>query len=131
MPACLPGKVADFQSRVFTEASRDRANTARRFKFGLLAGTLQEPSERRAKTACGCFSFAGVGEESRLPSDTTSDPQHHGLAWQQAASKPRGIELNLDLFESDRRDRVAMRCTGTIENRGRTGDEPRAEFGLV
>jgi hypothetical protein len=131
MPACLSGKVADFQGRVFTEASRDRANPARRFKLGLLGGTFQEPSERRAKTALGRFSFAGVGEESRLPSDTTSDPQHYGLAWQQPASQPRGIKLNLDLFESDRRDRVAMRCASTIEDRGRTGDEPRSDFGLV
>jgi hypothetical protein len=131
MPAGLPGKVADPQGRVFTEASRDRANPARRLKSGLLAGTFQEPSERRAKTAFGCFSFAGVGEESRLPSGTTPDPQRHGLAGQQPASKPTGIELNLDLFESDRRDRVAMRCASAIEDRGWTGDEFRPDFGLV
>jgi hypothetical protein len=93
--------------------------------------SLQKPLQRRAQATLGCFSFASFDELPLLPPHATSDPQCHGHGRKQPASEPGRIELDLDLFESKRRDRVAMSCAGTIEDRGRTRDEPPADFGLV
>jgi hypothetical protein len=131
MPACPSGKVSDFQGGVFTESSRDRANPARGFTLGLPAGTFQKPLQSCAKTVFGRFGLASVSEKSRFPSDTPSDPQHDGHGWKQGSSKPGRIELNLDLFESHRRDGVAMSRASAIEHRGRAGDELLPDFGLV
>src|SRR5262247_2094839 len=131
MPACLSGKVADPQGRVFTESSRDRGDPLCRLPLGLLAGTFQEALQSCAKAVFGCFCATFLSEKSGLPARTTSDPRHHGHRRQQAATKPGRIELNLDLFESHSRDCVAMSCASTIENRGRTGDELLPDFSLV
>jgi hypothetical protein len=79
----------------------------------------------------GCFCLAGVSEVSRLSADATSDPQHGGRKWKQPASKPGGIELDLNLFESYRRGCVAMTRAGAIKDRRRAGDEVLPDFGLV
>jgi hypothetical protein len=131
MPAYFYRKVADFQGRVFPEASAQRADPARGRRLRLAARPFQEPLERCTKVIFAGFCLASVSEASRLFADASSDPQHDGRRWKCPASKPGGIELDLDLFESNRRGCVAMTRAGAIEDRGRPGDEVLPDFSLV
>src|SRR5580700_8645892 len=131
MPVYLYRKVADFQGGVLAEASPHRADPVRRRPLRLAARPFEEPLERCAKVIFGCFCLAGVSEVSRLSADATSDPQHGGRKWKQPASKPVGIELDLNLFESYRRGCVAMTRAGAIKDRRRAGDEVLPDFSLV
>ena len=131
MPPYLSREVADVQGRVLPEASVDRANPARRLTPGLSACNLQEPLERCTKVIFGCRYFASMSEAPRLARGTTSVPPHHGQSWNQPASKPVRIELDLDLFESNRRGRLAMSRPGAIEDGRGARDERRADFSLV
>jgi hypothetical protein len=130
MPACLSREVADFQGRVFREAAGDRANPPRRLTLGLPARPFEEPLERCTKAIFGYPCFASTSEVSRVSPGTISDPPRHGQSWQ-PASKPGRIELDLDLFESNRSGRIAMSRAGAIKDRGRAGDEFLPDFSLV
>src|SRR5579863_3998754 len=131
MPVYLLRKVADSQGGVFAEASAHRADPARRHPLRLAARPFQEPLERCAKLIFGCFCLASVSEVSRLSADATSDPERGGRKRKQLASKPGGIELDLNLFESYRRGCVAMTRAGAIKDRRRAGDEVLPDLSLV
>src|SRR5215469_3349546 len=131
MAVCLSRKVADSQRRIFPQAPGDRTDPARRFMLRPPARPFEEPLDRITQVTLGYFCLASVDKVSRLSSDVTSDPFHDGYTWQQSASNPERIELDLDLFESNGRGRVAMARAGAIENRGGSGNELLSDFRLI
>src|SRR5215467_11645356 len=115
MPTRLQREVADSQSCVFAQAPGHRPDPARGLSLRLPVRSLQEPLQRFTNAILGCFHRASASQVAHLPAEVTTDPQRDRHTRQQAASKPGRIELDLDLFESNRRGRVAMTRAGAIE----------------
>src|SRR5690349_18606872 len=101
MPVDRCRQVADCQRGVFSEVSDDRADPARAVTLSRTGGPRQEPLKRCAKMTFGYFRLASTSEGSRLSADGASEPPQYGQMRKKLPSKPGGIELDLDLFESD------------------------------
>lgn len=61
----------------------------------------------------------------------TADPMKNGCAWNRSASEPLWIELDFNLFESDRQGRVAMSRTRAVKDGRRTVNHAPSELGLI
>src|ERR1700678_1425505 len=78
------------------------------------AGGLVSASNRRHKLAYRSPNAdrvnggrAVLDQGSRHEACMTPDPMRNGCAWNRSASEPLWIELDLNLFESDRQGRIA------------------------
>jgi hypothetical protein len=130
MSARLSVKISDSQCGVFAQPTRDCANPTGRLTLRLPACTPEEPLDRSARASFGRV-VASLCEAAHLCAGSTSNPLRHRYGWKRLTPEPGGIELNLDLLESKRRNRVSMSCAAAIENRRWTGDELLPGFSLV
>lgn len=131
VPPCLDRKIGDFKGGVFAEPSPDPVDPDGRRMLGQPACTFHEPPQRRAQSIFGGVVPTSSSKAPCVPTGATADPLSDGDLRKEPVAKPSRVELDLDLFEPDRRDCVAMGCAGAIKDRGGTGDERLPDLRLV
>ena len=119
------------QRGVFPKAPRDHIEPRS-------AGRLVSASNSRHKLAYRSSNASRVnrpravlGQGSRHEACMTADPMRNGCAWNRNASEPLWIELDFNLFESDRQGRIAMGRTRAVKDGRRTVNHAPSELGLI
>src|ERR1700678_2311895 len=122
-------ELVDLQRYIRVEPSRDRSDPIGRIALGPDIRTFHETPHRRAKSFFARLCAAKTHKVSNLRACASVQPSRHRHI--RHGSKPRRIELDLDLLETERADDIAMRSARLKENRRGAGDEVFAELGLV
>ncbi len=129
MPSRILCKIVGAQGRIIAQASRDRIDPVWALTAGFAIGALHELPHGRTKLHFFRIRAAQPHQRSRFRARASAQPLRHRRI--RHVSKPRRIELDLDLLETERTNDIAMRSARPKENRRRAGNDRLAEFGLV
>src|ERR1700722_2735772 len=131
MSSHVSRELMHLQRGVFPKAPRDHIEPRS-------AGRLVSASNSRHKLAYRSSNASRVnrpravlGQGSRHEACMTADPMRNGCAWNRNASEPLWIELDFNLFESDRQGRIAVGRTRAVKDGRRTVNHAPSELGLI
>jgi len=114
MSAYFPGEVTHAQGGVLTKALCDCGNPVRHGALRLTACPLEKALHVCAQAPLDCFVATDLRQRARLGAQRSAQPSRYRRARKHHVSKPRWIELNLDLFETRGGDRVLMGDAGPV-----------------
>lgn len=114
MSAYFSGEVTYAEGGVLAKALCDRCKPVRHDVLRLTVYPLEKALHVCAQATLDCFVATDLRQRARLDAQRSAQPSRYGRARKRHVSKPRWIELNLDLFETRRGDRVLMGGAGPV-----------------